>query len=984
MQQFRKNLGKVSLTAEGVWDIKSKYNVLSIVYDEHTQHGFISKQPVPIGVDLYNSEYWMPLNVSGYTDSNIIILNNKTSDASIETYTLEEAIKSINFVGRKPGCILGFYNSNANRLDIGGCWEIWQFNSTTISEWEDLSNWKNIYYNYNQFVGWYRNEEQLKINNPYPEVGCYAYVGNILNEAVVYRCEIKHKWTETVQRAWDYVKIMIDGTVTVGENGNWYNNGEDTGIPANVKGDPGISPFIRYNTSANKLEYSYDKIKWIKCSDYIFTWFRWQATAGDTQANNVGRIQMSRDNGKTWTNMSNDFTNNLHISRYIGVNESLPTSSIAEGTIYAKGPYYAEDDASNNNPIYRLWVYAWKDNTLAWQDNGEFTSIAAGVVQETGDSETEVMSQKAVSEKLSKLESEVDEIIVKTVSNYNGWAIFNFPIKSSKIFTFTILDKGCTSVYLGEDPYPLYDALSPNTPVSIRPNKDYDYIKCWVGEGVEITAAYKESDSIIKRLSDIENDVAKSIPIVVSSYLDYNNSARLPYKVKKGKTFNITLLNQPALSVALGEDGNNLFGGGLDVNYPINITPDRDADYIKCYVNSPNSMLMAQIIEEDSLYDKVGKIEKTLDDLYNVNGKKSAAKADYNGWARVPFNVQTGVPFVLTLLNTNVTSVVLGENGENLFPGGLEINYPVIINPNVDAEFVKVWVGVEGKMVEAKFEPTTSLNQRTIDNYIETVVSITNYNNNLKTLFESIKPTSQNHYTVLIPEGEYDVKSWFEPIPVGDVGLKLPSYVKLKGVGRRDKIVIKYDNSNGIYNNDVSTLNTTGAWHELENLTVVGINVRYAVHDDSHYGGNRYVHCKNCRFISTIGTRAWGAGTNTEYKGVFENCIFEVLGEKQFIDYYDAIVIHDYESSANTISDVLFRNCRFNNQVPINENGYTSSDVSIGFVSGYCNVTLEGCKVGKEGLTITNKCMATGFANVFEGELRVIDAEEGVVYFDFI
>lgn len=800
-------------------------------------------------------------------------------------------------------------------------------------------------------------------------------------------------------------ELSLSGDIAVSARGTWIINGADTGIKAvGPKGENGITPWLK--EIDNKLHYSYDNVKWTSCSgplsaqfrnhnnriqisydrgktwtdisDPVATYVRFAATSSTGQDGSIGKLQYSHDKA-TWHDLSPEFRNYLRIQGYVPTHGKLPTG-VPVGTIYGVGPFYEVGDINSTNPMYQLQVW---DGTQ-WVHNGRFNSIAAGIVQETGNSETEVMSQKAVTEKFSKLESEVDEIIVKTVSNYNGWAIFNFPIKSSKIFTFTILDKGCTSVYLGEDPYPLYDALSPNTPVSIRPNKDYDYIKCWVGEGVEITAAYKESDSIIKRLSDIENDVAKSIPIVVSSYLDYNNLARLPYKVKKGKTFNITLLNQPALSVALGEDGNNLFGGGLDVNYPINITPDRDADYIKCYVASPNSILMAQIIEEDSLSYKVGKIEKTLDDLYNVNGKKSEAKADYNGWARIPFNVQTGVPFVLTLLNTNVTSVVLGENGENLFPGGLEINYPIIINPNVDAEFVKVWVGVEGKMVEAKFEPTTSLNQRTKDNYIETVVSITSYNNNLKTLFESIKPTSQNHYTVLIPEGEYDVKSWFEPIPVGYVGLKLPSYVKLKGVGRRDKIVIKYDNSNGIYNNDVSTLNTTGAWHELENLTVVGINVRYAVHDDSHYGGNRYVHCKNCRFISTIGTRAWGAGTNTEYKGVFEACIFEVLGEKQFIDYYDAIVIHDYESSANTISDVLFRNCKFNNQVTINENGYTSSDVSIGFVSGYCNVTLEGCKVGKEGLTITNKCMATGFANVFEGELRVIDAEEGVMYFDFI
>ena len=462
MQQYRKNLGKVSLTAEGIWNIKSKYDVLSIVYDEHTQHGFISKQPVPIGVDLYNSKYWMPLNVSGYVDSNIIILNKKSSDSSIETYTLEEAVKSIASVGRKPGCILGFYNSNVNRLDIGGRWEIWQFNSITISEWEDLSNWQNIYYNYNQFVGWYRNEEQLKINNPYPEIGCYAYVGNVLNEAVVYRCEIKHKWTETIQHAWDYIKVMIDGTVTVGENGNWHNNGEDTGIPANVKGDPGISPFIRYNTIKNKLEYSYDKNVWYECSDYISTWFRWNATSGDTQANNVGRIQISRDK-VNWTNLSGDIINNLHISRYIGVDETLPTSGIAEGTIYAKGPYYAEGDTLNNNPIYRLWVYGWKGDTLAWQDNGEFTSIAAGVVQETGDSETEVMSQKAVTEKLSKLGSEIgsinkDMFEIGSVSiSSDGWIytdnVKRIRVKESLSIHFKVGDKisvnGDSAFYIG-------------------------------------------------------------------------------------------------------------------------------------------------------------------------------------------------------------------------------------------------------------------------------------------------------------------------------------------------------------------------------------------------------------------------------------------------------------------------------------------------------------------------------------------------------
>ena len=148
MQQYRKNLGKVSLTSEGAWNSKNDYEVLSIVYDEHTLHGFISRQAVPAGVDLYNKEYWMPFNVSGYADNNIIILSEKTSEGTIKAYTLEEAINSIASVGRRPGAILGFYNENSDRLDIGGCWEIWQFNDTNIYNWENVNSWHNLYYNY--------------------------------------------------------------------------------------------------------------------------------------------------------------------------------------------------------------------------------------------------------------------------------------------------------------------------------------------------------------------------------------------------------------------------------------------------------------------------------------------------------------------------------------------------------------------------------------------------------------------------------------------------------------------------------------------------------------------------------------------------------------------------------------------------------------------------------------------------------------------
>lgn len=425
MQQYRKNLGKVSLTTEGVWNRNKDYEILSIVYEEHTQHGFISRKEVPAGVDINNKEYWMPLNVSGYVDNNMIILSQKTSETAIKSYTLKEAIKSIASVGRKPGAILGFYNENTDRLDIGGRWELWQYNGIDVADWENVNSWDSIYYNYNKFAGWYRSEESLKKYIPFPEIGCYAYIGSDLNEAVIYRCDRKYVWTNTTEHVWDYIKVIVGGNVTVGENGNWFNNGVDTNIPASIKGENGKTPIIRNNN--NILEVSYDNVNWTKISDEMAAWFRWQ-TQGGQQAFSTGKIQITRD-GITWTDLSGEFVNNLRISRYIDADETLPTSGIAEGTIYAKGPYYEDTDTNHDYPAYRIWVYAWKGNTLAWVDHGQFTSIAAGIVQDTGDSEVAVMSQKAVTDKLSELGSKV--------FNYNHFVGKGITFSAVKLHGFT-------------------------------------------------------------------------------------------------------------------------------------------------------------------------------------------------------------------------------------------------------------------------------------------------------------------------------------------------------------------------------------------------------------------------------------------------------------------------------------------------------------------------------------------------------------------
>ena len=222
---------------------------------------------------------------------------------------------------------------------------------------------------------------------------------------------------------WRDVSNALVGDISISSDGYWIINGEVTNIKA--QGEAGITPILRvgsnnhlqvsytngsscvdvssnpvftqFRVSNNKLQQSTDLgVTWEDTSDYIAAWFRFTGTAGSSQADNVGKIQISRDNGVTWSDLSGEFTNSLHIKGYEATVDTLPSTAI-QGDIYGVGPTYDPSDTEHTNPIYQLYV----KNSTGWVDNGKFTSIAAGVVQDTGNSETVVMSQKAVTNSLS-------------------------------------------------------------------------------------------------------------------------------------------------------------------------------------------------------------------------------------------------------------------------------------------------------------------------------------------------------------------------------------------------------------------------------------------------------------------------------------------------------------------------------------------------------------------------------------------------------
>lgn len=206
------------------------------------------------------------------------------------------------------------------------------------------------------------------------------YDGNAITEKLVYDDTVADDIFK-LDSSWTSIgDVIISGEISISPNGTWIIDGKDSGIEAvGPKGDNGLSPIVR--ATNNKLEYSYDGTEWTVISDYIAAWFRFE--------NN--KIQISRDNKKTWEDLSDSFTRNLYIKGYVATVSALPTNA-TQGDIYMVGPQ------TTGGTDYLMYI---KDST-GWKNNGSFTSIAAGVVQGLGDSGTEVISQKVITEEFTK------------------------------------------------------------------------------------------------------------------------------------------------------------------------------------------------------------------------------------------------------------------------------------------------------------------------------------------------------------------------------------------------------------------------------------------------------------------------------------------------------------------------------------------------------------------------------------------------------
>lgn len=83
-----RNIGKVSISCDGVWDIRKDYDKLCLVTDG--SYNYISRKQVPNGTDITNEEYWQKLysiiSTNGFyrIPGNIEYININTNPEDLE------------------------------------------------------------------------------------------------------------------------------------------------------------------------------------------------------------------------------------------------------------------------------------------------------------------------------------------------------------------------------------------------------------------------------------------------------------------------------------------------------------------------------------------------------------------------------------------------------------------------------------------------------------------------------------------------------------------------------------------------------------------------------------------------------------------------------------------------------------------------------------------------------------------------------------
>lgn len=188
----------------------------------------------------------------------------------------------------------------------------------------------------------------------------------------------------------------------------------------------------------------------------------------------------------------------------------------------------------------------------------------------------------------------------------------------------------------------------------------------------------------------------------------------------------------------------------------------------------------------------------------------------------------------------------------------------------------------------------------------------------LRAAVDSITDNNEfNPFEIWIYPGTYNVLEDYTNAEIsasGFQGLFICDGVSLIGQGQRSEIVINGTLDTGTYDstkrNDVSTLNIAGTCR-LENLTVNGSYIRYAIHDDTGSPTHK-VNTRTLKNLKVYGEHMTSGGSGQQSYGAGGSNLKQVYATD--CDFSDCMGIHT-DANASHSYHVYLENCtarRFN------------------------------------------------------------------------
>lgn len=392
------------------------------------------------------------------------------------------------------------------------------------------------------------------------------------------------------------------------------------------------------------------------------------------------------------------------------------------------------------------------------------------------------------------------------------------------------------------------------------------------------------------------------------------------------------------------------------------IIPVTAGDYYS--VGIVSNMLPAKVnVIAVRFYDGNGTALGSVHTLYKNGG--------YLDWIQAP----TGATQALVLFNTNDGSISLTPTEVK------QAGYKVVFENRL-LNFTSRDGAGRYAFSASEWEPSFVWSDEALDRIITVPITVGPSNANFTSLRDACdwidtkgNASEKLRYEIRLQEGTYDISSYYssvEKATPGFVGLIVPDWTTIKGIGNREKTILAYVLT--APDNNICVLNLKNTC-SLENLTLYGVKTRYCVHDDKANGiGIPYSrYCKNVHFKGdemTYGA-VYGAGINSNAEWIFEDCIFESLTETS---YQNCFSVHS-SGQANQVgsNQVTFDNCRFIGHGSLNNALILSTVMSTsnGY-QDYCK--LRGCKAnGRLILREENASLygagilwwATGYATTF-------------------